>query len=166
MKDGDWVTVTEAARLLGVHRNTVRNRIKAGRYKAHKVVTPQGETYMVERESLSTSPDNDLAQPHTSGVRHNAYNPLQDVQQERTVMTEAQQVQAEALVQRLLAPFIAELGAVREELGRERQRRELLECERDALKERLEATEAHDLGYVYREPGPTSRPWWKVWRRG
>jgi excisionase family DNA binding protein len=54
MKDGDWVTVTEAARLLGVHRNTVRNRIKAGRYKAHKVVTPQGETYMVERESLST----------------------------------------------------------------------------------------------------------------
>jgi hypothetical protein len=81
-------------------------------------------------------------------------------------MTEAQQVQAEALVQRLLAPFIAELGAVREELGRERQRREQLECERDALKERLEATEAHDLGYVYREPGPTSRPWWKVWRRG
>jgi excisionase family DNA binding protein len=68
MKDGDWVTVTEAARLLGVHRNTVRNRVKAGRYKAHKVVTPQGETVMLSRESLGIPLDNNPPQPRASSV--------------------------------------------------------------------------------------------------
>ena len=33
----DTVTIAEAAALLGVHRNTVRNRVKAGRYRAHAV---------------------------------------------------------------------------------------------------------------------------------
>ncbi len=45
--------------------------------------------------------------------------------------------EAEALVQRLLAPFVAELGAVREELGRERALREAAERERDELRARL-----------------------------
>jgi excisionase family DNA binding protein len=111
----DWVTIEEASRLLGVHRNTVRNRVKAGRYKAHKVVTPQGETVMIERESLGLV-------PHSDAVG-------------------AQQAQAEALVQSLLAPFIAELGTVKEELGRERERREQAERERDELKARLERKE-------------------------
>jgi hypothetical protein len=47
-----------------------------------------------------------------------------------------------ALVQSLLAPFIAELGTVKEELGRDRERREQAERERDELKARLEALEA------------------------
>jgi hypothetical protein len=45
-------------------------------------------------------------------------------------------------VQSLLAPFIAELGTVKEELGRERERREQAEQERDELKTRIEALEA------------------------
>ena len=60
MPDGaiETVTIAEAAALLGVHRNTVRNRIKAGRYRAHKLVTAQGETYAIERESLGLAPHN------------------------------------------------------------------------------------------------------------
>jgi hypothetical protein len=66
-----------------------------------------------------------------------------------------------------------EVGAVREELGRERERREQLERERDTLQARLEAreaTERHETpsqgphaGYVYREPELGQRPWWKFW---
>jgi excisionase family DNA binding protein len=38
---GEFISIAEAATLLGVHRNTIRNCIKGGRYKAHKVVTPR-----------------------------------------------------------------------------------------------------------------------------
>ena len=54
----------------------------------------------------------------------------------------AQQAQVEALVQSLLALFIAKLGTVKEELGRDRERREQAEQERDELKTRIEALEA------------------------
>src|SRR5919202_3597754 len=96
----DWVTIEEAAALLGVHRNTVRNRIKAGRYKAHKVVTPQGETYAIERASLGPPPPNGYTPPLTSPVRDNLAQPSQAGSPALT----DQQAQAEALVQRLLAP--------------------------------------------------------------
>jgi excisionase family DNA binding protein len=48
----DYVTVGEAAKLLGVHRNTIHYRIKRGRIKAHKVVEADNEVYRVERDSL------------------------------------------------------------------------------------------------------------------
>lgn len=141
-KAGDWVTVAEASRLLGVHRNTVRNRVKAGRYKAHKFVTPQGETVMIERESLDLTPTNGVVDPPTNTVHHKGHNPSQTAQDTHAIAVGAQQAQAEALVQSLLAPFIAELGTVREDLGRERERREQAERERDELRARLEALEA------------------------
>ena len=137
----DWVTIEEASRLLGVHRNTVRNRVKAGRYKAHKVVTPQGETVMIERESLGLVPHSDAVELPTTTVRRKAHNLSQDAQDPHTIAVGAQQAQVEALVQSLLAPFIAELGTVKEELGRERERREQAERERDELKARLERKE-------------------------
>jgi len=48
------VTITEAAALLGRHPNTVRSRVKAGMYRAEKVHTENGSTWMIERDSLST----------------------------------------------------------------------------------------------------------------
>ena len=119
----EYLSIAEAAALLGVHRNTIRNRIKAGRYKAHKVVTPQGETYAIERASLGPPPPNGYTPPLSSPVRD---NPAQPSPPGPPALTD-QQAQAEAVVQRLLAPFIAELGEVREELGR-------VKAERDAAR--------------------------------
>jgi excisionase family DNA binding protein len=48
----DYLTVGEAAKLLGVHRNTIHYRIKNGRIKAHKVVEADNEVYRIERNSL------------------------------------------------------------------------------------------------------------------
>ena len=49
------VTIREAAAILGVHPNTVRSRVKAGTYQAEKVVTERGETWMIDRDSLTTN---------------------------------------------------------------------------------------------------------------
>ncbi len=80
-EQAEYISIAEASTLLGVHRNTVRNRIKSGRYKAHKVVTPQGKTYAIERESLGPSSTNTShssdAPGMTTTVRPNGHNPSQ-----------------------------------------------------------------------------------------
>jgi hypothetical protein len=62
------VTAHEAAALLGVHYNTIRNRIKAGRYRAEKVHTENGPTWMIERDSLTDNAPTSAPQQPASGV--------------------------------------------------------------------------------------------------
>jgi excisionase family DNA binding protein len=102
----DRLTIAEAAALLGVHKNTVRNRIKNGLYRAEMVQTERGPTYLIERESLLTNLTT---------------NTLSSASQELVSQ------QAMEFVQELLRPFVSELGEIREELGAERVRRELAE---------------------------------------
>ena len=49
----EYVTVGEAAKLLGIHRNTVHNRIKVGRITAHKVVEGECEVYRIYRAGFA-----------------------------------------------------------------------------------------------------------------
>ncbi len=50
----DEVTLAEAAELLGVHPNTVRNRIRSGTYQARKVPSAIGpEIYLIKRDGLA-----------------------------------------------------------------------------------------------------------------
>jgi excisionase family DNA binding protein len=106
----DTLTISEAATFLGVHKNTVRNRIKDGTYEAEKVVTERGPTYLIKRESilntLTTNTLSSASQAHGTAI----VSP-----------------QSLAFVQELLRPFVNELGQVREELGAERVRREMAE---------------------------------------
>jgi len=49
----DEVTLAEAAELLGVHPNTIRNRIRSGAYQARKVPSSAGpEIYLLKRTEL------------------------------------------------------------------------------------------------------------------
>ena len=115
---GDTLTIAEAASLLGVHKNTVRNRIKNGSYRAELVQTERGPTYLIERESLLTNLSaNTLSRASQELVGH----------------------QAMELVQELLRPFVSELGEIREELGAERARRQIAEQRAAALEAELEA---------------------------
>ena len=103
----DALTIRQAAALLGVHHNTVRNRIKAGTYRAEKAVTENGETYLIPRSELSrASNTNNVVTPTPTQAPS---QPLPDVREAMRAMLE---------------PFVKELGEVREELGRERQRRQ------------------------------------------
>ena len=117
---GDTLTIAEAAAFLGVHKNTVRNRIKDGIYEADQVVTERGPTYFIKRESilnnLTTSTLSSASQGHGTAI----VNP-----------------QSLAFVQELLRPFVNELGQVREELGAERARRQMAEERVGQLEEEI-----------------------------
>ena len=117
-RGGERLTIAEAAALLGVHKNTVRNRIKNGSYRAEMVQTERGPTYLIERESLLTNLNT---------------NTLSSASQELVSN------QAMEFVQELLRPFVSELGEVREELGAERARRQMAEERIAALQAELEA---------------------------
>jgi len=55
--DATYVTIAEAAKLLGVHPNTVRNRVKAGLIPATKVLTSKGEAYAIPRKHVAPLQD-------------------------------------------------------------------------------------------------------------
>jgi excisionase family DNA binding protein len=156
----DRLTIAEAATLLGVHKNTVRNRIKNGSYRAEMVQTERGPTYLIERESLRTNLTT---------------NTLSSASQELVSQ------QAMEFVQELLRPFVSELGEVREELGAERARRQIaeeraavLEAELEALREARESPETVEEEPERVEPRPVTvesqesvqRPWWRRWFGG
>ena len=114
----DRLTIAQAATLLGVHKNTVRNRIKDGTYEAETVITERGPTYFIKRESIL---DNLTTNTLSRGSQ------------------EIVSPQAMEFVQELLRPFVTELGQVREQLGAERARREIAEEKAAALEAELEA---------------------------
>lgn len=158
VRGSDRVTIAQAATLLGVHPNTVRNRVKAGVYDAEKVVTEKGSTWMIARNSLLNNPLPKGSQQTPSQRKPRA------------------ELQATELVQDLLRPFVEDLGRVREELGAERVRREQAERERDELRQILEsrseatgasetASEGAGRGDVppgQQEPSePPKRSWWR-----
>ncbi|MDP9473004.1 MAG: helix-turn-helix domain-containing protein [Chloroflexota bacterium] len=168
----ETLTIAEAATLLGVHRNTVRNRVKAGRYKAYKVVTPQGETYAIERASLdlplTTTSDNGAQ----AQVHDNRGNPIQA----DALASAAQSSQQLAVVQQLLAPFVEELSRTNAELGRVQERLGGTERERDHLRaevERLRASQHAPVAApeLQGEAQPvnmapdTPLSWWASWWR-
>jgi len=119
-----YITVGETAQLLGVHRNTVRNRIKDGRIKAHKVIQGEREIYRVDANSLEgvrTSADvhNKVAQRTTGGG---------DVVQ-----------MIVHRIDRLMQDYNQQVGDLREQLGEERGRRIRAEEENQRLSEELQA---------------------------
>jgi excisionase family DNA binding protein len=175
----EYVTVGEAAKLLGIHRNTVHHRIRTGRITAHKVVEGGREIYRVERDSLGVG-------------RTSAHVHTLDAQ--RTTASEELSRMIATRLDEIVRDYTHDLGDLREELGAERARREMAEAtlregmaeeqrrrekaerERDELREELyslrEAPEASETGEEEperEEPRPgtseaqegAQRPWWR-----
>jgi excisionase family DNA binding protein len=108
----EYVTVGEAAKLLGIHRNTVHYRIKTGRITAHKFVEGGREIYRVERDSLGVG-------------RTSAHVHTLDVQ--RTTASEELSRMIATRLDEIVRDYTHKLGDLREELGAERARREMAE---------------------------------------
>ena len=174
-----YVTVGEAAKLLGVHRNTIHYRIKKGRIKAHKVVEADNEVYRIERDSLDVG--------RTSAD-------VRTLDAQRTTASEELARMIATRLDEIVRDYTHQLGDLREELGaerahremaestlrdgmaEERRRREEAERERDDLRQELIGrrgrTEAHEEGEGQQGRGePRSdapgrqegiwRPWWR-----
>ena len=176
----EYVTVGEAAKLLGIHRNTVHHRIKSGRITAHKLVEGGREVYRVERDSLGVG-------------RTSAHVHTLDAQ--RTTASEELSRLIATRLDEIVRDYTHELGDLREELGAERARREMAEStlregmveerrrreeaerERDdlgrelyALREARESPETVEEEREKAEPRPDDagpqtstqrRPWWR-----
>jgi excisionase family DNA binding protein len=108
----DYLTVGEAAKLLGVHRNTVHHRIKVGRITAHKVVEGEREVYRIERDSL--------------GVGRTSAD-VRTLDAQRTTASEELTRMIATRLDEIVRDYTHELGDLREELGAERARREMAE---------------------------------------
>ncbi len=119
------VTVSQAAKILRVHRNTVHNYIQQGRIRASKTMEGGREYYLIERDSLPNVRKG--RQEHTLDAQPPA---------EHTEIAAMLAYRLEDLVQR----YGQELGSVREELGAERVRREQAEEKAARLEAELEAT--------------------------
>jgi excisionase family DNA binding protein len=180
----EYVTVGEAAKLLGVHRNTIHNRIKNRRIRAHKVIEGDREVYRIERDSL--------------GVGHTSAD-VRTLDAQRTTASEELARMIATRLNEIVRDYTHQLGALREELGAERARREMAEStmrdgmaeerrlreeaerERDELRRQLyarrepqespqTAEEQQGRGEPrYDAPGPqlgAQRPWWRRIFRG
>ena len=108
----DYLTVGEAAKLLGVHRNTIHYRIKNGRIKAHKVVEADNEIYRIERDSL------DIGRTSTD---------VRTLDAQRTTASEELSRMIATRLDEIVRDYTHQLGDLREELGAERARREMAE---------------------------------------
>jgi excisionase family DNA binding protein len=128
-----YLTVGEAAKLLGVHRNTIHHRIKTGRIKAHKVFEDDREVYRIDGDSLDVGRAS--ADMHTLDAQ-------------RTMAGEELARMPAIRLDQIVRAYAQELGEVREQLGAERERRYQAERERDDIKRDLE------------EIRPSSKPWW------
>jgi len=167
---GEQVTIAEAAKLLGVHANTVRNRIKSGHIPAEKVLTPYGEAFAIPRahieEALQSPPSRPLPNPsqvvgRVPGGSNGLVSPNDgqngEVGRGDGTLPISTSVTLTTIVREIVTPLTAlterqadELAALHaalrdqaEELGQERGRREAAEQDAERLRR------AH-----------RSRPWW------
>jgi excisionase family DNA binding protein len=123
-QDPQYVSVGEAAKLLGVHRNTVHHRIKTRRLKAHKVLEGEKEVYRIERDSLG------VVRPSADVHTLDAQRPTQAKELMRHLTDRLEEIGQRHAI---------ELGDVREQLGEERTRRVLAEERVTELQAELEA---------------------------
>ncbi len=135
------LSIAEAAERIGITKIALRNKVSRGTVAAIKGEDGQWRVQVEERNDVW------VAIPANGQVRPRRYTSLHDRDIQRDTQSPPVSIdpgrRAEQLtvVQEILAPFIVELGTVREELGRERGQREHAERERDELRARLAASE-------------------------
>ena len=156
----ETVTVSQAAKILRVHRNTVHNYIKQGRLRASKTMEGGREFYLIERGSLPSV---------HKGIHEQTLDAQPPPEHSEIAVMLAHRL--EDLVQR----YGQELGSVREELGAERVRREQaeekaarLEAELEVLREpRESSSDAADHRSGTDAPEAENRAerpsWWRRW---
>jgi excisionase family DNA binding protein len=128
----DLVTIAEAAELLGQHKNTVRNKVKAGKLVSIKVDTDNGPTYMIPRAALNGESVTVTLPPQFQPTKEDA-DEIAEAFTKAPAIVE-QEERAKRLLQEMLAPFIEQVAQKSEELGVLKERVRMLEEENARLK--------------------------------
>ncbi len=161
--DVEHVGLKEAAAILGVHPNTVRNRITSGKLPAIKAMTPTGEAYIIARKDLHP------LHPPTKGVGsgiapyNNLVPPIDGENDVFVGVPSTLPVSLTRALQQVVAPLIEEntrlQGVARqqaEELGQTREQRDQARREVAELKRQL-STAAASSPPLPDRPAPASR---------
>jgi hypothetical protein len=119
---GAGYSLQDAAVLLGVSVNTLRQRIRAGQVQAERVQRPQGYVWQVYVETLQP-PDSPGSDPPIQEAPSRLQQPQQLAQ------ADALATLIQATLTPIIAPLVGELAASRQAL--ERQAGELRELERE-----------------------------------
>ena len=146
VRDGDGVGIAEAAAALGITANAVRKRVKRGSLVSYKAISGEWRVVLPDDDVSRYDP---MAYPRPSpndvprcGSATQVTGESWGTQPTPPVSVTVQQQAAALVIREALAPFIAELGEVRETLGRERTYRQVAEQERDRALERVGTLEA------------------------
>jgi len=142
------VTITDAAGLLGVHRNTVRNRIRRGMYPSARLDDDGhgGQVWTVDRADLDLPEGLGLPPRET---RETPRGPTPETPETPDTVTRA------------LAPLMAELVTLTDRLAQAQQERadaevarRVAEHERDRLREERDRLATQLAGATAKRPLP------------
>jgi hypothetical protein len=184
-----WVTTDVAAKALGVSPRTVRRYIDRGDLAGRAEEQGITKAWLVSIDSLQALRDRRGVPGHdrgdSSGVSAGA-DSLAEVLERMSARLEARTAEAAdararlELTERAESTLREERDRVRQELGAERERRELAERERDELAAKLaalqeqrdvprtaaeepEGTDAPDAGEAPQEAAEPRSSWWRRW---
>lgn len=173
---GEWATIAEAARSLGVSPDAIRRRIRRGTMRARRGTATHGgpPPYLVWMKAL----DNVRSFPDDPpGRRQDVYQERQDGRQAhqdthqdaaRTLaLTQARAAEMATYSQQLLAPYVRRIEEQAEELGTLKERlataqARIAELEAPPEAEEVEETQSQEDATP---APPEQRPWWhRAWR--
>lgn len=148
LMDGQRYTIAQAAELLGVHPNTVRNHIKSGKVRADKVLTNRGPTYLISQGELEK-----ISAPRGAGAMP---GPAAGVEEPPRQLVARQGLQEmEIVIKQIVEPLTSHLSQVTSQLREADQKIGRLEAE---LKAALELLEVRESSLPARR-----RSWWRFW---
>lgn len=137
MESEALISVPEAAKLLGVHPNTIRNRVKSGQYSAEWTQSSHGPKQLIPRDQVL-------------GVSI----PTADEQHQHALtFIEPRGVTLETSLQQVLSPFLERLESTLVEVGTLRESRRQL----DELNQKLAAEVAQLRGERLRQQAELER---------
>lgn len=148
--DGQRLTIAQAAEVLGVHPNTVRNHIKSGKIRADKVITNRGPTYLIPEGELTK-----IGAPAAGAVVIAA--PAGGVDGSSHELTGRRHLEEmELLIKQIVEPVTGQLAEVTSQLRAADQKIGRLEAELEAALELLDVRESEGSSSVRRR-------WWRFW---
>jgi excisionase family DNA binding protein len=187
--DAETLTIAEAAALTGLHKNTVRMRVKLGQLAAQRAVGKFGEEYRISRTALieagllalpDPAPSSSLSSPHSAVAEDTTPTmPSQAIitdllQRHEQAMFRLGFLEAELVRHKTLAENAEslrvtareremEVRELRRDLERAQERAREIDELRSLLRE-MERNTEHMREEVERHQAAASRRWWHFGR--